>query len=897
MSLVCAQCSRVNPAEAAYCYHDGAALAGHAGGPINAGSAPFPSQFVFPNGQACRNFDQLALACQQHWSAAIDLLKQGYLGSFFGGMGRIDLATAAQESAKFPDLDRGLDQLIAKLPTQAVQPPKLQAEPTDINLGQIKVGTDRASELHLTNLGMRLLYGTATSDCKWLLLGDAPGHGEKMFQFGSEQIIAVQLRGQHLRAGTKPLEGHLILDSNGGTMTVTVRADVPITPYDGGLFAGATTPRKIAEKAKANVKEAIPYFEKGDVAKWYASNGWAYPVQGPIMPGTGAIQQFFEALGVAKPPKVEVATKSLDLAGAVGKTVEGRIEVSSAEKKVVYGWATCDQPWVDIGKTKLAGRTAAIPIRIRIPDPCPPILETTIHVVGNGNYKANVPLKVTVAGGKAGVNITPEEVVSLEVVEDDAPMMLEVVEDTKAPAPAASPPIQTAAEASPFAAIDESTSAQSGDASAPMVTVSKPAGRLPWPVLLGLRLIPFVLLFICLLGLIARDIFTKADAGSGGGPDGEIDTRPHVKVQFDEGKLGKDYTDSMNFAVHKINPSDNNAPSVKLNWYVNGAGNSIVAMIDGKEAIFGATGKWTALAKPAGKYMGGKSRTFEFANGIYVTQTVTIEPGDPIQVGPEEYKRLLSLCLVRYKIHNLDKQTHKVGLRVLMDTCIGDNDGVPFTLPGVAELVSTSKKFVGSAVPDFVQVLERPNLKDPGTILQLNLKLDEKKIEAPGQFLLTRYPGKQDGKFNKWNVDIRDIGDDSCVVMYWDPKDLKAGQTREIGFTYGLGNVTIAMDKLGLTVGGASHVGGELTVVALVADQAAKTATIELPKGLELIDKNSKTQQIMPMRTGKGGVLLPSPVTWRVRAVEDGKHEVTVKTDNGLKQSRRVTITKTSLFN
>jgi hypothetical protein len=42
MGLVCGQCSRVNPAEAAYCYHDGAALAGRSGGPVNAGSAPLP---------------------------------------------------------------------------------------------------------------------------------------------------------------------------------------------------------------------------------------------------------------------------------------------------------------------------------------------------------------------------------------------------------------------------------------------------------------------------------------------------------------------------------------------------------------------------------------------------------------------------------------------------------------------------------------------------------------------------------------------------------------------------------------------------------------------------------------------------------------------------------------
>src|SRR5262249_36843357 len=155
MPLVCGQCSRVNPPEASYCFHDGTPLAGRGGGPINAGAALFPNQFVLPDGFACRNFDQLAMACQSNWQAAVGLLQQGYLASFIGGMGRVDLAMAAQEAANYPDVDRGLDQLLAKLPTQALQNPKLQAEPSEINLGVIKINEDRATELHLTNLGMR----------------------------------------------------------------------------------------------------------------------------------------------------------------------------------------------------------------------------------------------------------------------------------------------------------------------------------------------------------------------------------------------------------------------------------------------------------------------------------------------------------------------------------------------------------------------------------------------------------------------------------------------------------------------------------------------------------------------------------------------------------------------
>jgi hypothetical protein len=929
MSLVCAQCSRVNPAEASYCFYDGAALAGRSGGPINAGSAPFPHQFVFPDGLACRNFDQLAMACQANWASAIVLLKQGFLGSFFGGMGRIDLAAAAQEAAKFPDIDRGLDQLLAKLPTQALQKPKLQAEPSIINLGVIKVNENRASELHLTNLGMRLLYGTVTSDCKWLTLGDVPGHAEKMFQFGAEAIIPVQVRGQHLRAGTKPLEGRLVIDSNGGEpISVTFKADVPITPYAGGLFAGAVTPRQIADKAKAKPKDTAPHFENGDVARWYASNGWVYPVQGPIMPGVASIQQFFEALGVAKAPKVDFNPKVLDLAGGVGKTIQATIEVSTNEKKVIYGWATCDQPWVHVGKTKLTGKTASIPLTIRIPSPCPPSLKATLQLFGNGTQKASIPLKVKVAGGKSGVMLEkPEEVIALEIVEDEAPMVVELIEEpvvvlppkvTPVPTPqpasqfafAEPPPISAVpAKSSPMAAIDtiEEASPFAITDAPTLLGVSsssvfpKPAKRLPLVVRLVLHLIPVGFLFVLMLGLLAHDVFSTGAKVDGGDDADKPDPRYFIKIVFNEGRGAINYTDTMTFAAHKLDPA-NPGMSVKLNYYDNGFGNSSVVKIDGKEFTFGLApehGKWTGDAKKAGEYDGGKSRTFEFSGGILVTQTVTIEPGEPVQVGPNDYKRLLNTCLIRYKIQNRDNRAHTVGLRVLMDTCIGDHDDVPFTLPGSKDVVSTQKDFHGREVPDFVQVLEKASLRDPGTILQLNLRVSDK-LEAPNRFQLTRYPVSNnqdpDSKnkiLGRWEVPKADMGDDSSVVIYWDPKKLQPKETRELAFSYGLGSVSLGAQKLSVTVGGATYKGGELTVLALVADREAKTATLDLPKGggLRLADGEQATKPVLPTRSDR-----PSPVSWRVIADSDGKHTINVTTDTGHAQSRRVTITPKSIY-
>lgn len=929
MSLVCGQCSRVNPPDAAYCYHDGAALAGRAGGPVNAGAAPFPNQFVFPDGLACRNFDQLAMACQQNWSSAKSLLQQGFLGSFFGGMGRVDLAMAAQEAAKFPDLDRGLDQLLGKLPSQALQAPKLEAAPSVINLGQVKIGEDRTTELHLSNLGSRLLYGTVTSDCEWLTVGEGAGHNEKMFQFGAEATIPIHVRGQHLRAGAKPLEGHLIIDSNanpGEPILVTCKADVPITPYPDGMFAGAVTPRVICEKAKAKPKDAAPLFEHGDIARWYASNGWKYPVQGPIMSGMGAIQQFFEALGVGKPPKVEFNPKSLDLNGAVGKTIDAVIEVTTPDKKVVYGWATCDQPWVEIGKTKLGRAAATIPITIRIPNPAPPTLSATLNVVGNGHQKLAVPVNVKVAGGKAGV-VLQEELTPVVMLEDEAPAAqtleapasnrratpvpapaMVVEERNAAPAPPAPMLIsEMIQEESPFSIMDAPKSS-AGAPAAPMVSVAQPTGRLPLPVRLVLHMIPVGILFFLTLILLVHDIFFagKTDAG-----DDPIDPNPLIELKFDEGRQGNDYIDSMTFAVHRL-PDVKGGPKKKLNWYENGFGNSTVIRIDGQDKAFGITpthGKW-AQQNDKGKPVEGKtgkSREFEMKPGIYVTQTVTIEPGEAVEYEKDKYKRYLSMCLVRYKIHNRDpsKATHEVGLRVLMDTCIGENDGVPFTFPGVSEVVTDKRDLRGPEVPDFIQVLEKPNLRDPGIIMQLNLRfMDKDKYEAPNRFQLTRYPGNDRAKLDKWEVPLDAIkrpGEpegDSAVAIYWEPKPLGPGKTRELAFTYGLGSVAVAENsKIGLTIGGATYVNGEFTVLALIADKEANNATITLPEGLTLKDPKTRTQPVIANRPDESGQVRPSPVTWIVRADKEGKHNIRVETNTGAEKSRRVTITAKSLFN
>src|SRR5205823_11967553 len=121
----------------------------------------------------------------------------------------------------------------------------------------------------------------------------------------------------------------------------------------------------------------------------------------------------------------------------------------------------------------------------------------------------------------------------------------------------------------------------------------------------------------------------------------------------------------------------------------------------------------------------------------------------------------------------------------------------------------------GEKVPDFFQVLEKSELRDHGLVAQITLRLGN--FEPPGRVLLTAHPEKERNERkdkDNWEVPLASIKkvQDSCVVMYWEPEQLPPGKYREVGFTYGLGNVTIGDEKLlGLTVDGAMLVGSDLT--------------------------------------------------------------------------------------
>lgn len=909
MTQVCDKCSRVNPPEAAYCYYDGAILAGHTanGGPKNQGAAPFPSQFVFPSGQGCRNFDQLALTCQQNWKAAVDLLKQGFLSSFLGGLGRADLALAAQEAAQFPDQDRGLDQFLSRLPTHVLEAPKLKGEPSEVNLGQLPIGTDRHVDLHLINLGMRLLYGSVVSDCKWLTLGDAPGSPQKLFQFGSETIIPVQVRGQHLRAGTKPLEGKLVVESNGGTITITVRADVPVKPFPDGVLAGSVSPRQIAEKAKAQPREAAALFEKGTVADWFTLNGWKYPVQGPSASGMGAVQQFFEALGLARAPKVEISSNAITFRGKAGDSLQTVLEVKTSESKYVYAHATCDQAWVDVGRAKLNGRNASITIKVpSVPNRPGESLQAKLNVMGNGNQRFVIPVSLAIDGANPFADMGTIEPVPVSTGSDPNVFVpaLPVAPGPGAPGPD-SPELDVAPAVAPppLPVPAAGTAAPPLPAGAVIVPTFLPgarrAARQAWPM--WLHLLPLGVLAIALVIIMLRDRLATAPAGSGDDGNEELKIGVYFDYSSDPEEVRKKkLAQTMKFGLVKIDDVSNPGAFKRLTWDSRGKSNSTLLRIDGLDRLFASrdSGEWEIKPKiiPADNpqaFPRGMTGAWMFLGKIQATQTVTVIPGEPVEVAPGVYKRFLDTCLVRYLVENKDKRAHRVGMRFVLDTLIGDNDGPSFIVPGLPDLITTFKDFSPPRrVPDFVRALEVADVNKPGTVAQINFRLGDK-IEAPSRISLTRW----NEKILPYDFPVADIKDDSAVVMYWEEREMKPDEKRNLGFTVGLGAASTQEGLIGVSVGGSFAPGGELTVVALVGDpQPKQTITLALPDGFAFADNSAATQDVPASQKLPDGRMRPSPVTWQIRSSVIGTFDLEVRTSTGGRQKQKINIKTGTLF-
>jgi hypothetical protein len=377
--------------------------------------------------------------------------------------------------------------------------------------------------------------------------------------------------------------------------------------------------------------------------------------------------------------------------------------------------------------------------------------------------------------------------------------------------------------------------------------------------------IPAALLALAVFGVVGYDLFSHgsksavegAAAGGIAGPNYDSkqlrDPKPRIGVQFN---------DQSRFGVVMLDADDphNKGKWKKLTFYEDGSSNNTIVKIASSEYRFGFTTPSNVFLRPRRRelpepYIGWTS-TMRFKDEqIEVTQHVQVVPGQSM---------LLDTILVWYKVHNYGTVPQKVSLRIMLDTFIGENDGVPFTVPGSKGFVTTKAEYKGSDIPDYLEVVEQhENEKDPGTISRLGLRglqwNDRIELLEPERVLICRFPGPQ----ALWEWEPQDMGDDSCVAVYWPEQQIAPKETRHMAITYGLGKLDIH-DRLALSAPASVIPGREFVVTAYVYNAVkGQTVRIELPDGVKL---TSGKEEITIGEDAKR-----TQVFWKVKADREGK--------------------------
>jgi hypothetical protein len=286
--------------------------------------------------------------------------------------------------------------------------------------------------------------------------------------------------------------------------------------------------------------------------------------------------------------------------------------------------------------------------------------------------------------------------------------------------------------------------------------------------------------------------------------------------------------------------------------------------------------------KPGGKPRDGVQSVYSY-NNVRITQTIEVVPTKPSAKTPGA-KRRLDAVVVRYLVENKDTRPHHVGARVSMDTFWVDNDGCLFAAPNEPGKILDGVEIKDKKVPEYLQVLQRPDLKNPGEIAHFTFALGGK-FEPPNRVIVSRL-----GSFvDAWNLRAQPAMGDSMIGIYWEPKELAPGARREAAYAYGQGVATNPENdgKVQAVLGGSFEPCKVFTVTAYVEDPIpGQSLALSLPPGMQLVE--GKEVQPVPAVSEDGHCL----VMWKARVQRLGEFPLRIRSSNGVTYTKLITVAR-----
>ncbi len=224
-----------------------------------------------------------------------------------------------------------------------------------------------------------------------------------------------------------------------------------------------------------------------------------------------------------------------------------------------------------------------------------------------------------------------------------------------------------------------------------------------------------------------------------------------------------------------------------------------------------------------------------------------IEIVEALTFGRSPTTRVRDAALISYRFTNRGNTAHAIGLRVVLDTMLGSNDGAPLRAGGRA--ISTATQLSGADLPDYWQAFD--SLSQPAVISQGTIRAPG--LTPPDRLEMVDWGTLADSVWEykfPTGADFTRKGEDSqdtAVALYWDPTALAPGQSRTYATMYGVGGVSLSPAQLSLGLTAPAEVDFRydeplkpFSVVAYLensggfASRGTKLA-LELSEGLKLV--------------------------------------------------------------
>lgn len=300
--------------------------------------------------------------------------------------------------------------------------------------------------------------------------------------------------------------------------------------------------------------------------------------------------------------------------------------------------------------------------------------------------------------------------------------------------------------------------------------------------------------------------------------------------------------------------------------------------IDGMDRIYGQDGSF--IQPPTNEGALNNHSLFQM-DEVAVRQTLSIA------TNPATGRA--DATAIRYTMTNTGTAPHEVGLRLMIDTMLNNNDGAPFRVPaagGSTEAVTTERDWTGGAMPPFWQAFE--DLANPQVSAQMSLQGAD---ATPPDRMTIAHWGAISGTAWEFTADpTRDVTSDSAVGMWWNPLPLAPGETRTVVVYYGRPQVE-ATQALTLSCPAslpyAEWSDHPVNLASYFVNTTGATypgVSMEIETGLTLVD-GDPVHHLGDLDPGESG-----SSTWRVQPPSAGTYSSTVRVWQQMPDGRTVLV-------